>query len=143
MARYRIDFGAGNKKPVYVSGVRSPFVKSFGAFADCDALELFSRITQEIIRKSAFDPNLIDEILCGVVVPQTKNTNVARDTIINCKLPLSIHGVTLNRACASSLQTVADASRSIVAGQARLILAGGVEVLSDVPIVYSKNARKI
>ncbi len=142
MAHYRIDLGVGNRKPVYIDGVRTPFVKSFGVFEDCDALELFSRVTQELIRKSAFDPHLIDEILCGVVIPQTKNANVARDTIINCKLPLSIHGVTLNRACTSSMQTVADASRSITAGQARLILAGGVEVLSDVPIVYSKEARK-
>lgn len=142
MAHYRIDLGAGNRKPVFINGLRTPFVKSFGVFEDCDALELFSRVTQEMIRKAAFDPQLIDEILCGVVIPQTKNANVARDTIINCKLPLSIHGATLNRACASSMQTIADASRSIAVGQARLVLAGGVEVLSDVPIVYSKEARK-
>ena len=142
MAHYRIDLGAGNRKPVYVDGVRTPFVKSFGVFEDSDTLELFSRVTQEIVRRTDFDPQLIDEILCGVVIPQTKNANVARDTIINCKLPLSIHGVTLNRACTSSMQTIADAARSIAVGQARLILAGGVEVLSDVPIVYSKEARK-
>lgn len=142
VALYRSELPPGNGKAVLVDGVRTPFVKSFGAFEDCDALELFSRVVSEMVRRNDADPNFIDEILCGVVIPQTKNGNVGRDAIINLKLPYSIHGLTLNRACTSSLQTVADAARIIQCGQGRMILAGGVECLSDVPIVYSKEARK-
>jgi len=139
---YRTELPAGNGRAVVVDGVRTPFVKSFGVFEDCDALELYSRVVSEVVRRNNVEAEAIDEISCGVVVPQTKNGNVGRDAIINLKLPHSIHGLTLNRACTSSLQTVADAARTIKCGQARMILAGGVECLSDVPIVYSKEARK-
>lgn len=132
----------GNGKPVFVDGMRTPFVKSFGVFENCDTLTLFSRALDGLMRKLPIDPQEIDEIIAGVVIPQTKNPNVARDSILNLKLPSHIHGQTINRACTSSLQAVADASRTIRSGDAHLILAGGVECLSDVPIVYSEKARK-
>jgi len=132
----------GNRRPVVIDGARTAFVKSFSAFEDCDALELYSRTIAGLIQKTGVSAAEIDEISCGVVIPQTKNGNVARDTIINLGLPAHIHGYTLNRACTSSMQTVADAARSIIAGHGQMILAGGVECLSDVPIVYSKEARK-
>jgi acetyl-CoA acyltransferase len=127
---------------VVVDGARSAFVKSFGVFEDCDALELYSRVVGGLMRKTELDPEEIDEISCGVVVPQTKNANVARDTVLNLGMPAHIHGSTLNRACTSSMQTIADAARTIAFGEPSLILAGGVESLSDVPIVYSNDARK-
>lgn len=142
VTKYRRAAPKGNGKPVVVDGARTAFVKSFGVFEDCDALELYSRAVDGLVRRLAIDPEELDEASCGVVVPQTKNANVARDAILNLGLPSHIHGVTLNRACTSSLQTVADAARSIAFGTPDLILAGGVECLSDVPIVYSREARK-
>ncbi len=132
----------GNKRPVLIAGARSAFVKSFGVFENCDSLELYSRVVEGLVRKSKIDPFEIDEISCGVVVPQTKNANVARDTAINIALPHHVHGYTLNRACTSSLQTIADAARQIAFGSPSIVLAGGVECLSDVPIVYTKEARR-
>lgn len=142
VTKYRRSPPKGNGKPVVVDGARSAFVKSFGVFEDCDALELYSRVVGGLMRKTELDPEEIDEISCGVVVPQTKNANVARDTVLNLGMPAHIHGSTLNRACTSSMQTIADAARTIAFGEPSLILAGGVESLSDVPIVYSNDARK-
>jgi acetyl-CoA acetyltransferase family protein len=140
--KYKSAVQKGNGRPVLIEGARTAFVKSFGAFEDCDALELFSRATDGLLKKVSVNPVEIDEIACGVVVPQTKNGNVARDTILNLGLPNHIHGSTLNRACTSSLQTIGDAAKNIAFGGAQLILAGGVESLSDVPITYSVEARK-
>lgn len=142
VSKYRRPSPKGNGKPVLIDGARTAFVKSFGAFEDCDALELFSRTIDGLLRKASLDPQEIDEVSCGVVVPQTKNANVARDAILNLGLPSHIHGVTLNRACTSSMQTIADAARSIAFGSGDIVLAGGVECLSDVPITYSQEARK-
>ena len=142
VTKYRRSLPKGNGKPVIIDGVRTAFVKSFGVFEDCDALELYSRVIDGLVRRLEIDPEELDEVSCGVVVPQTKNANVARDAILNLGLPAHIHGVTLNRACTSSLQTIADAARNIAFGNPSLILAGGVECLSDVPIVYSREARK-
>jgi len=134
--------GKGTGEPVFVDGTRSPFVKSFGAFAETDTLELFSRTVQGMLRKVSLDPNEIDEISAGVVIPQPKNPNVARDAALNIGLPDHIHGSTTNRACTSSLHTILDAANKVASGRNEMILAGGVEVLSDVPIVYSKPARR-
>ena len=142
VTKYRRSLPKGNGKPVIIDGVRTAFVKSFGVFEDCDALELYSRVIDGLIRRLELDPEELDEVSCGVVVPQTKNGNVARDTVLNLGLPAHIHGLTLNRACTSSLQTISDAARNIAFGNPALILAGGVECLSDVPIVYSREARK-
>jgi acetyl-CoA acyltransferase len=142
VTKYRRPTPKGNGKPVLVDGARTAFVKSFGVFEDSDALELYSRAVEGLLRRLDMDPQELDEITCGVVVPQTKNGNVARDTVLNLGLPPHIHGYTLNRACTSSMQTITDAVRTIAFGSPDLILAGGVEVLSDVPIVYSREARK-
>lgn len=142
VTKYRRSLPKGNGKPVIIDGVRTAFVKSFGVFEDCDALELYSRVIDGLIRKLEIDPEELDEVSCGVVVPQTKNGNVARDAVLNLGLPAHIHGLTLNRACTSSLQTISDAARNIAFGNPAMILAGGVECLSDVPIVYSREARK-
>ncbi|MFK7824709.1 MAG: thiolase family protein [Oligoflexales bacterium] len=132
----------GNGRPVFVDGVRSAFVKSYGVFEDCDALELYSRVTDGLLRKIGLDYEIIDEMIAGAVVPQTKNPNIARDTILNLGLPSKINGYTINRTCASSLQCIINASQTIRSGHPSFILAGGVECLSDVPIVYSRAARK-
>ncbi len=132
----------GKHTPVFVDGVRSPFVKSFGAFDGIDCLELFSRTVAALLRKIDINPHEIDEIAAGIVVPQPKNPNVARDAIINLNLPHRIHGSTTNRACTSSLHTIATAAATIGSGQPVVALAGGVEMLSNVPIVYSEKATK-
>ena len=142
VTKYRKKLPTGNGKPVLIDGARSAFVKSFGVFEDCDALELYSRVVDGLLRRTSLDPEELDEISCGTVVPQTKNPNVARDTVLNLGLPRHIHGSTLNRACTSSMQTIGDAARAISSGNPNIILAGGVETLSDVPIVYSQEARR-
>lgn len=132
----------GNGRAVFVDGTRSPFVKSFGVFQDIDALTLYSHVVDSLVRRLPIDEELIDEISCGVVIPQSKNANIARDTIINLGLPHHIHGYTLNRACTSSMHAIADAAQSIHFHKQGLILAGGVECLSDPPIFFSRRARK-
>lgn len=142
VSKYRNSFSKGDGTPVFIDGIRTPFVKSFGAFQASDTLELFSRTVEGLIRKTGLDPEEIDEINAGVVVPQTKNSNVARDAIINLGFPDHIHGYTLNRACTSSMHSVADAAKEIKFGHPSMVLAGGVECLSDVPIAYSKKAQQ-
>lgn len=130
-----------SRTAVWIDGVRTPFVKSFGAFGKTGCHELFARTVQSLVRRLDFSPQEIDEIQCGVVIPQTKHPNVARDAVLELDLGDHIHGYTLNRACTSSIQTIANATKSIAFGEHQVVLAGGVESLSDVPIPYSDDAR--
>jgi len=142
VAKYQRSVPKGNGKPVLIDGARTAFVKSFGVFEDSDALEIYSRCVEGLLRKINLDPVEIDEISCGVVVPQTRNPNVARDAAVNIGLPPHIHGYAINRACTSSLHTIADAAKAITFGHPNFTIAGGIEILSDVPITYSKEARR-
>lgn len=127
---------------VVVDAIRTPFVKSFGVYEQETALTLSLHAARALINRLDIDPASIDEVVWGAVIPQTKNPNIARDIILFAGLPKQAAGYTLNKACASSLQSVISAADGIALGRQNLVLAGGVEVLSDVPITYSDNARR-
>jgi acetyl-CoA acetyltransferase family protein len=122
--------------------VRTPFVKSFGVFENETALSLSLRVATEVIARTGVNPEHIEEVVWGAVIPQTRNPNVARDIVLFAGLPASTPGYTLNKACASSLQSVLSAADAIRLGRTQVALAGGVEVLSDVPITYSDEAQR-
>ncbi len=127
---------------VVIDALRTPFVKSFGSFETETALSLSIRVATEIIARTGVNANDIDECIWGAVVPQVKNANLAREIILFSGLPKSIPGFTLNKACDSSLQSIEIAADRIKLGKNKLVLAGGVEVLSDVPIPFSDEARR-
>jgi acetyl-CoA acetyltransferase family protein len=124
------------------AAVRTPFVRSFGVFENETALNLSLKVVLELLARQKFDPSLVEELVWGAVVPQTKNPNIARDLVLFAGLPKNIPGYTLNKACASSLQTISSLADAIALGRHACGLAGGVEVLSDVPITYSDDARR-
>ncbi len=124
-----------------IEGLRTPFVKAFGVFETESALSLSVRVVTELVTRTGIQANEIDECIWGVVVPQVKNANLAREIILFAGLPHNIPGFTLNKACDSSLQTIEIAANKIQLGKNQLILAGGVEVLSDVPLPFSEDAR--
>jgi acetyl-CoA acetyltransferase family protein len=125
-----------------VSAVRTPFVRSFGVFENETALQLSLRAATEAASRSGLALSQLDECIWGTVIPQTKNPNLARDLILFSGMPKHIPGFTLNMACASSLQSILLGTDAIKLGRCKAVLAGGVEVLSDVPITYSDEARK-
>jgi len=135
--------GAQGLERVAVCGaVRTPFVKSFGVFENETPLSLSLRVATEALTRVGVNPEHVDEVIWGAVIPQTKNANIARDIVLFAGLPRTTPGYTLNRACASSLQSVSAAADAIRLGRNQVVLAGGVEVLSDVPITYSDEARR-
>jgi acetyl-CoA acyltransferase len=125
-----------------IDALRTPFVRSFGVFDQETALTLSQRVATEIISRSGVNAADIDECIWGAVVPQTKNANLAREIILFSGLPTNIPGFTLNKACDSSLQSIEVGVDRILLGKNQLVLAGGVEVLSDVPLPFSDEARR-
>jgi acetyl-CoA acyltransferase len=127
---------------VVLDAVRTPFVKSFGVFENETPLGLSLHAVRTLLNRSKVPPEDIAQIVWGAVVPQVRNPNVARDIILFSGLPKHTPGITLNMACASSLQAILSACDGIALGRQNVALAGGVEVLSDVPITYSDKAQK-
>src|SRR6266568_1037570 len=100
-------------------------------------------VTRELLERTSLDAAEVDAVIFGQVVPSALVPNVAREVSLLPQFPREIPAYSLNRACASSAQAVANASDEIALGDADVVLAGGVESLSDIPILASRRLADI
>lgn len=121
-------------------GLRTPFGRYGGALSSVRADDLAALPLRALIaRHPGLDPEGIDEVVLGCANQAGEdNRNVARMALLLAGLPETVPGVTVNRLCASGLDAVAIGARSIMAGEADLIFAGGVESMSRAPFVMAK-----
>jgi acetyl-CoA acyltransferase len=96
------------------------------------------QVARELLYRSNLDGREVDEIVFGQVVPSVLAPNVAREVSLLPQFPRTIPAYTLNRACASAGQAITNAHDQIYLGNAEVVLAGGVESLSDIPILHSR-----
>ena len=122
-----------------VRGLRTPFAKSGTHYAHLSALDLGKLVVAELVQRSGIDPNTIQEVVFGNVIPSVKAPNIAREIVLGTGLPRSVPGFTVSKACASSNQAITSAADMIFRGYADIVVAGGSESLSDIPILFSKN----
>ncbi len=122
-----------------VRGLRTPFAKSGTHYAHLSALDLGKLVVAELVQRSGIDPNTIQEVVFGNVIPSVKAPNIAREIVLGTGLPRKVPGFTVSKACASSIQAITSAADMIFRGYADIVIAGGSESLSDIPILFSKN----
>jgi acetyl-CoA C-acetyltransferase len=128
-------------KAVYiVDAVRTPIGKYAGALSSVRPDDLAAYILKALIeRNPQVDVNEIEDVIFGAANQAGEdNRNVARMAALMAGLPVSVGGNTVNRLCASGLQAILDASRSIMAGDGELYVAGGVESMTRAPFVMAK-----
>ena len=131
------------RRVAIVAGIRTPFVKSGTAFRDLTAVTLARHAARELLFRSEIDGREVDEVIFSQVVPSVLAPNVAREVSLLPQLLPSVPAYTLNRACASSAQAISNAADQIALGHADTILAGGVETLSDIPILHSRRFSRV
>lgn len=122
-----------------VRGIRTPFAKSGTHYARLSALDLGKIVVAELVQRSGINPADIQDLVFGNVIPSVKAPNIAREIILGTGLPRSLPGHSVSMACASSNQAITSAADMISRGYADVVIAGGAESLSDVPILFSKN----
>jgi acetyl-CoA acyltransferase len=131
--------GSNGRQAVIVAGCRTPFSKSGTVLKDARAVDLARWAARELLERSELDGDEIDEVIFGQVVPSALTPNVAREVSLLPQLPKEIPAFSLNRACASATQAISSAVDQIVLGHADVILAGGTESLSDIPILAGRR----
>ena len=119
-----------------LSGVRTPFAKAGGPFRATPAYELGRVALAELLSRSDVDPARLDEVILGNCAQPAEAANVSRVTALRAGVPEPVPAVTVHRNCASGMEAVAAASHRISAGRARLVLAGGAESMSQIPLQY-------
>lgn len=126
---------------VYViDAVRTPIGKYAGALSSVRPDDLLAHVIRSLLlRNKQVDPQLIEDVIAGAANQSGEdNRNVARMAALLAGLPVSVAGSTVNRLCASGLQSIMDSSRTIACGDAELMIACGVESMSRAPFVMPK-----
>lgn len=111
-------------------------------YNDLLAVDLQRLALKGLLTKTALDPNEVDYVLCGTVIQETKTSNIAREASMGAGIPLSVPSHTVTQACISSSAAICDGAEKILSGQAEVVIAGGVETFSDVPIRFSRKVRQ-
>jgi len=132
-----------SRRVAIVAGVRTPFAKSGSVFRDVPAVELARYAAKELLYRTEIEGREIDQVIVGQVIASVLTPNVAREVSLLPQLPPGIPAYSLNRACASAAQAITNAADQIGLGNADVVLAGGVESLSDIPILHSRRLSRI
>jgi acetyl-CoA acyltransferase len=122
---------------VIVSAVRTAVAKGKkdGALASTHPVELSALVMKEALDRAGVDAAIVDDVAWGCAMPEaSQGLNVARLSALRAGLPVEVPAQTINRFCSSGLQTIADGAMQIMSGMSDVVLAGGVEMMSQVPM---------
>ena len=128
------------REVVITSAVRTAIGNFLGALSSFSATELGGKVIEEAIRRSKIQKKDVDEVIMGNVLPFGLGQNPARQAMIKAGLPMAGGAITVNKVCGSGLKAVMLAAQVIMAGDADVIVAGGMESMSRTPY-YLDNAR--
>jgi acetyl-CoA acyltransferase len=129
----------GRDRVAVVAGLRTPFTKAGTALKSLRTVDLATAVVKELIQRSEIGPREISLCVYGQVVPTLDWLNIAREVVLRTGLPKDIEAYSVSRACATSIQAATSAADAIRGGQHDVVLAGGADSMSDVPLGVSKR----
>ena len=118
---------------VIVSAVRTPIGRFLGSLKDVPAVRLGSLVVAEALRRASLDPGEVDEVILGNVVSAGLGQNPARQAALGAGLPDTVAALTINKVCGSGLKAVVLGAQAVALGDARIVIAGGMESMSNAP----------
>jgi acetyl-CoA C-acetyltransferase len=118
---------------VILSAVRTPIGKFQGGLASLSAPKLGAKVATEAVRRAGIDPKSVDEIIMGNVVQAGLGQNPARQAGLGAGFDVRVAAMTINKVCGSGLKAVALAAQSVILGEAEIVVAGGMESMSNCP----------
>ena len=125
------------KDAVIVSAVRTAVArgKKDGALATVHPVDLSAEVLNAVVQRVKLDPSLVDDVLWGCAMPEgAQGLNIGRMAVLRAGFPVDVSAATVNRFCSSGLQTVAMAAQSVMTGLCDVVIAGGIEMMSVVPM---------
>ncbi|WP_373036391.1 thiolase family protein [Sulfurimonas sp.] len=128
-----------NERIAIISGLRTPMAKAGGKFKNLQADTLGARLIRELMMSSPIDFDEVDEVIIGNVSQPIHAANIARVISLRAGFPESTPAMTVNRNCASGMQSITSAAAKIHANEGKIYLCGGVESMSNIPFIFNKN----
>ncbi len=125
-----------------IDGVRTPMAKAGGILQEISADTLGTHATRELLNRTGFDPAEIDEVIFGNVAQPADAANVSRVIALRAGIPINIPAYTVHRNCASGMEAITSGALKILNGSAQVILAGGTESMSNIPLMFNRQYVK-
>ena len=132
-----------SREVVVVEGVRTPYSRAGTELKDVSAAALARIVIVELLARTGFDPGRLDEVVFGNIAQPPDAVNVSRVAALEAGVPHAVPAFTVNRLCGSGLQSIVDASYRVAAGDAEAIVAGGIESMSNIPFLYSRESQEV
>jgi acetyl-CoA acetyltransferase family protein len=132
------------RRAVIVDVVRSPFGRgrAGGALDGMHPVDLYAGVLEELVHRTGVDPELIEDVITGCVIQVAEQSgNIGRQAVLAAGLPESVPAVTLDRKCGSAQQALDFAAQGVIAGAYDVVVAGGVEMMSLIPMRVNRMGR--
>src|SRR4029450_11533060 len=126
------------KDAVIISAVRTPVGKFLGSLKGFKATELGAIVVRESVKRAGVNPEDVDEVIMGCVIQAGLGQNPARQAALHGGLPPAVSAVTVNKVCGSGLKAVMMAAQGIQLGDTDVVVAGGMESMSNAPYLIPK-----
>ena len=126
------------KEAVIIGAVRTPVGKFQGSLKGFKATELGAIVVREVVKRAGIAPETVDEVIMGCVIQAGLGQNPARQAALNGGLPNTVSAVTVNKVCGSGLKAVMMAAQGIQLGDTEIVVAGGMESMSNAPYLLEK-----
>ena len=126
-----------------VGGLRIPFSRAHSAYRDCSNQDMMTATLEALVDKYDLKGQVLGDVALGAVINHSRDWNLARECVIGSGLSLKTPGVTLQRACGTSIEAAADIGNKIALGQIESGIAAGTDSISDAPVVYPDDYRQL
>src|SRR5258707_3162326 len=126
------------KQAVIISAVRTPVGKFLGALKSFKATDLGAIVVREAVKRAGCKPEDVDEAIMGCVIQAGLGQNPARQAALGGGLPNTVSAVTVNKVCGSGLKAIMMAAQGIALGDTEIVVAGGMEAISNPPYLVPK-----
>src|SRR5437764_11924963 len=126
------------KQAVIISAVRTPVGKVLGALKSFRATDLGAMVVRESVKRAGIKPEQVDEVIMGCVIQAGLGQNPARQAALHGGLPNTVSAVTVNKVCGSGLKAIMMAAQGIALGDTEIVVAGGMESMSNAPYLVPK-----
>jgi acetyl-CoA C-acetyltransferase len=135
--------GSAVRRVAIVGGIRIPFARAHGAYAGVGNQEMLTAAFRGIVDRYKLQGVRLGDAMAGAVIKHSKDYNLVRECVLGSGLDPQTPGADLQRACGTGLEAAIDIGNKIALGQIEVGLAGGVDTISDPPIVYPKSYQQL
>src|SRR5208283_3342304 len=135
--------GANARRVAIVGGVRIPFARGNGAYAEVGNQEMLTSTLRGVVERYGLQGQRVDEVAAGAVMKHSSQWNLTRESVLGCGLAAETPGLDLQRACGTGLEAAIVLGNKIALGQIDSAIAAGVDTVSDPPVVYPRAFQQL